>query len=172
MSSEQDDGICEEFRKYIKMKSMLPEGAVRQKMTADGYASKDIDAFLSGQVASLPPPCPPSAGAPPPRPPLAQMLQQQPTLRSAAAQSPIKSPVQEPRRLSLLDEIQQGPKLRAVVKDDTRMKAPDTSKITGGGGLLGMLAMEMSKRRFNMHQRDDSSDSDSSGFSDSDSDSD
>jgi hypothetical protein len=73
--------------------------------------------------------------------------------------------------MSLLDEIQQGPKLRAVVKEDTRMKTPDASKITGGGGLLGMLAMEMSKRRFNMNQKEES-DSDSSGFSDSDSDSD
>ena len=95
--------------------------------------------------------------------------QQKPALRSAAESTPTKPA--EPRRMSLLDEIQQGPKLRAVVKEDARMKQPDAGKITGGGGLLGMLAMEMSKRRFNMNQKDES-DSDSSGFSDSDSDSD
>lgn len=140
---------------------MLPEGAVRQKMTNDGFASGDIDAFLSGHVSSLPTPVP-STGAPA-RPAMAQMLQQGTPLRAAPPPAP-----KENRRMSLMEEIQQGPKLKAVVKDDTRQAA---APLTGGGGLLGMLALEMSKRRFNMGTQQEDSDSDS-GFSDSDSDSD
>ena len=34
------------YEKYMKMKKMLPEGAVRQKMTTDGIAPADIDAFF------------------------------------------------------------------------------------------------------------------------------
>lgn len=146
---------------------MLPEGAVRQKLTGDGYAPADIEAFLSGAIEFIAAPMPPSsaAAATPSRPPLAQMLAQTPTLRSVpTSPTPVKT---ASPHMSLLQAIQQGPKLRAVVKEE----APATPKITGGGGLLGMLAMEMSKRRFNMNQREES-DSDSDGFSDSDSDSD
>ena len=78
-----------------------------------------------------------------------------------------------PKPLSLLEQIQAGPKLKAVQADDTRMKAPNPAgSLQGQGGLLGMLAVEMSKRRFNMKVQDEDSDSDSSGFSDTDSDSD
>lgn len=153
----------EEFKKYVKMKGMLPEGAVRQKMTNDGFAAADIDAFLSGQVTSLPPPT--ASGGAPPRPPMAQMLQQGAPLRTA----PPKLAPKADRRMSLMEEIQLGSKLKAVVKDDTRQTA--VKPLTGGGGLLGMLALEMSKRRFNMGTKQEDSDSDS-GFSDSDSDSD
>lgn len=149
------------------MKSMLPEGAVRQKLTGDGYAARDIEAFLSGQVPYITLPAL-GASAAPPRPPLAAMLAQQPTLRAAPPPAPA-APAKPNPRMSLLEEIAQGPKLRAVNREDSRSKAPE-AKITGGGGILGMLAMEMSKRRFNMNQQEDS-DSDS-GFSDSDSDSD
>lgn len=151
--------------KYVKMKSMLPEGAVRQKMTNDGFAAADIDAFLAGKVSSLPTPVP-GANAPA-RPPMAQMLAQGAPLR--APPPPRAAPASAaPRRMSLLEEIQQGPRLKAVVKDDSRQQP---AAITGGGGLLGMLALEMSKRRFNMSAQQEDSDSDS-GFSDSDSDSD
>lgn len=144
------------------MKGMLPEGAVRQKMTNDGYGAADIDSFVSGKVEWLPTPVPSAAA--PARPPMAQMLQQGTPLRAPAAPAVPK----EPRRMSMLEEIQQGPKLKAVVKDDARQT---TKPLTGGGGLLGMLALEMSKRRFNMSAEKEDSDSDS-GFSDSDSDSD
>ena len=36
------------FEKYDKMKKMLPEGAVRQKMLTDGFSQADIDAYFSG----------------------------------------------------------------------------------------------------------------------------
>lgn len=34
------------FEKYSKMRKMLPEGAVRQKMSNDGIPSEEIDAFF------------------------------------------------------------------------------------------------------------------------------
>ena len=157
--------VDEEFRKYIKMKEMLPEGAVRQKMTADGFAPADIDAFLSGKVSSISRgggAGPSNTAAPPPPMSMASMLASRPALNKTEATPP------PPKKMSLLDEIQQGSKLKSVQKDDARMKTPTTA-IQGSGGLLGMLANEMSKRRFNMKVEQDDEDSDSSGFSDSDS---
>ena len=134
------------FKKYIRMKGMLPEGAVRQKMTADGYATSDIERFLSGQVNFLPFPSPQSAGGaaggapPPPRPNLAAMLQQTPALRSAPPPAAGSKPSAglSPPRMSLLDEIQQGPKLKAVIKDDARMKSPGAGGGVGGAGAKGI----------------------------------
>jgi len=40
------------FAKYEKMLKMLPEGAVRQKMTADGFAEADIDKFFAAKNAA------------------------------------------------------------------------------------------------------------------------
>mmetsp|Transcript_15034 Transcript_15034/g.22222 ORF Transcript_15034/g.22222 Transcript_15034/m.22222 type:complete len:151 (-) Transcript_15034:600-1052(-) len=37
-----------EYTKYRKMKKMLPEGAVRQKMMVDGFTSEEIENFMSG----------------------------------------------------------------------------------------------------------------------------
>lgn len=148
------------FRKYQKMKEMLPPGAVLQKMTADGFSRDDIEAFLAGTMTHLELPIP-AAGAPS----VMQSLSSPPALKASVERAP-----PPPRKASLLDEIQNGPKLRTVQKEDTRMKQPT---IQGAGGLLGMLASEMSKRRFNMKvEHEDDDDSDSSGFSDSDSDSD
>jgi hypothetical protein len=46
----------ERFGKYIKMKEMLPEGAVRQKMKMDGFTEAEIDGFLSGKMPATPKP--------------------------------------------------------------------------------------------------------------------
>ncbi|KAJ1412827.1 P-loop containing nucleoside triphosphate hydrolase protein, partial [Ochromonadaceae sp. CCMP2298] len=48
----------EVFEKYSRMRRMLPEGAVRQKMMVDGFAQGDIDSFFAGPEA------PPAAPAP------------------------------------------------------------------------------------------------------------
>ena len=37
----------ERYEKYVKMKKMLPEGAVRQKMMADGFSDAEIDSFMA-----------------------------------------------------------------------------------------------------------------------------
>ncbi len=151
------------FRKYLKMKEMLPAGAVRQKMMADGFGSADVESFLAGQVLYLKPPA--ATAATTAGPSVLQSLTSPPALKAAVDRSP-----PPPKKTSLMDEIQSGSKLRSVQKEDTRMKQPT---IQGAGGLLGMLASEMSKRRFNMKvEHEDDDDSDSSGFSDSDSDSD
>lgn len=62
------------FAKYEKMKKMLPEGAVRQKMAMDGISEKDMDAFFSGQYLS-------AAAAPP----AAQEASQAPVVESRFA---------------------------------------------------------------------------------------
>jgi hypothetical protein len=59
--------------KYVKMLSMLPEGAVRQKMMMDGISSAEQDAFFASQPgggggAPPPPPGPPRGGSAPPPP--------------------------------------------------------------------------------------------------------
>ena len=52
------------FEKYAKMKKMLPEGAVRQKMKVDGFSEDEIDAFFSGSpVAAAAAPTPPAPPA-------------------------------------------------------------------------------------------------------------
>ncbi len=154
--------VDEHFRKYVKMRDMLPAGAVRQKMITDGFAPGDIDAFLVGSVICLPQPAA-----------VAVVRENGVSLASALASPPALKSVDRtplpPKKISLMDEIQGGSKLKSVQKDDTRMKSP---AIQGAGGLLGMLASEMSKRRFNMKVEHEDDDSDSSGFSDSDSESD
>lgn len=44
------------FAKYEKMKKMLPEGAVRQKMQVDGLTEDEIENFMSGTIAAAPAP--------------------------------------------------------------------------------------------------------------------
>lgn len=44
------------YEKFEKMKKMLPEGAVRQKMSLDGFSEQEIDCFIKG----LPPPLSPA----------------------------------------------------------------------------------------------------------------
>ncbi len=42
--------VEERFAKFEKMKKMLPEGAVRQKMTGEGFTPAEIDGFFAGTV--------------------------------------------------------------------------------------------------------------------------
>jgi hypothetical protein len=44
--------VDDRFAKYDKMRKMLPEGAVRQKMQVDGISASDIEAFFTGTVVS------------------------------------------------------------------------------------------------------------------------
>lgn len=46
------------FAKYVKMKKMLPEGAVRQRMAQDGMSQEDIELLFSGDGTSAPAPAP------------------------------------------------------------------------------------------------------------------
>jgi hypothetical protein len=137
------------------MKELLPAGAVRQKMTADGFNANDIEDFLSGKVAKI------DLAASKP----AVGLNFSEVKLSAAAPNLRPAPA-PPAKMSLLEEIQKGPKLRTVTVEETKAQKSQPT-----GGLLGMLAMEMSKRRFNMNVNEDEDDSDS-GFSDSSSESD
>ena len=88
-----------------------------------------------------------------------------PKLRAAPTKEQMDA-AKPPKAVSLLDQISKGAQLKSVVKEDTRMKE---KTVTGAGGLLGMLADQMSKRRFQMKVEEEDSDSDD-GFSDSDDD--
>jgi len=160
--------------KYLKMKEMLPEGAVRQKMKGDGYNEDNINAFFQGSM--IPPPASEGgsknsvgggiggnnaailAGV---------------SLRSSAESAAVARPEvsKAPAPLSLLDQIKQGQKLRAVantVMQEKQLKKPAAP----AGGLLGMLAAEMGKRRASILPTQPVDTDSDSGFSDSDSDSD
>eukprot|EP01034_Spumella_vulgaris_P021864 gene21864-27939_t len=60
--------VEDKFTKYDKMKKMLPEGAVRQKMMVDKIPPEEIDQYFAGTVvratSGAAPPVP-AAGAPP-----------------------------------------------------------------------------------------------------------
>ena len=68
--------LDERFSKYDKMRKLMPEGAVRQKMAADGYTEGQIELYFCGQtVPIVVPPTKPSkqppsvpSGPPPPVP--------------------------------------------------------------------------------------------------------
>jgi hypothetical protein len=149
------------FRKYIKMKEMLPPGAVRQKLTADGFNANDIDDFLSGKIARIDMNNSVSSSVAPP-----VGLNFSEVKLNSAPQLSKTPPRPVSGKMSLLEQIQKGPKLRAVVEE------VKPQKTQAAGGLLGMLAMEMSKRRFNMNVNEEDDDDSDSGFSDSSSDSD
>ena len=145
------------------MKEMLPEGAVRQKMKTDGFNDSEISDFLAGKTIVIP---------------SAQELEDRQyqaisvsklnisSPSSPAATTPV--PARPAKRLSVLDEIQLGPKLKPVNPDDKRQKPKAEVKAVG---LLGTLAAAMSERRFHIkNQADEDDDSDGSGWSDTDSD--
>jgi hypothetical protein len=52
--------VDERYEKFVKMRKMLPEGAVRQKMAIEGFTEAEIDAFITNG--------PPKAAAPAPAP--------------------------------------------------------------------------------------------------------
>lgn len=144
------------FATYIRMKKMLPEGAVRQKMQSDGIVSFDeIDAFFGGK------------GDTPIR--TAPLKLPTPTVKPPAPALSPTSPSGKPG--SLLEAIQAGPKLKAVVKDMT--KPAPVSSAARAGGMLSLLSAAMDQRRNFVKDMSDNDDSDSDGgFSDSDVDSD
>jgi hypothetical protein len=52
--------VDERYEKFVKMRKMLPEGAVRQKMALEGFTEAEIDSFITNG--------PPKAAAPAPAP--------------------------------------------------------------------------------------------------------
>jgi len=52
------------FEKFEKMKKMLPEGAVRQKMAIEGFSQTEIDDFMAGKVPTVAGAAPAAAAVP------------------------------------------------------------------------------------------------------------
>ena len=162
-AAEDTPGAEDPLKKYRKMKDMLPEGAVRQKMKSDGFNDSEITAFLAGKAISVP-----SAQELGDR--QSELLSApKPFVLSPSAPKPneVNAPLPLPRRMSVLDEIKMGPKLKPVDPNDKRQKRKSRVKAIG---LLGTLAAAMSERRINMKVEQDDDDSDASGWSDADSD--
>jgi hypothetical protein len=53
--------IDPKYEKYVKMKKMLPEGAVRQKMMQEGIPDAEIEAFFNGTLGDTAAPTAPAA---------------------------------------------------------------------------------------------------------------
>jgi hypothetical protein len=47
--------IDPKYEKYFKMKKMLPEGAVRQKMMQEGCSDAEIEALFNGTLGAAAP---------------------------------------------------------------------------------------------------------------------
>lgn len=47
-TESKQEAVDPRFEKYEKMKKMLPEPAIKQKMTMDGFTQQEIDAFFNG----------------------------------------------------------------------------------------------------------------------------
>ncbi len=88
---------CCRFIKYEKMKKMLPEGPVRQKMTADGISAADIDAFFDGTLVR-------SAGA---------TVLTAPVLNKKAA-APVVKKLEAPEGMALKPELHPHVKLKSL----------------------------------------------------------
>jgi hypothetical protein len=56
--------VDERYEKFVKMRKMLPEGAVRQKMAIEGFSEAEIDSFITNGPPKAATPAPaPAAGA-------------------------------------------------------------------------------------------------------------
>jgi hypothetical protein len=56
--------VDERYEKYVKMQKMLPEGAVRQKMTVDGFTEAEISSFITNGPPKVTAPAPVAPAAP------------------------------------------------------------------------------------------------------------
>jgi hypothetical protein len=59
INASESHSDTEKFSKYEKMRRMLPEGAVRQRMNSDGFSVEEIDLFLNSPMSNAPIPSPP-----------------------------------------------------------------------------------------------------------------
>lgn len=69
VDTEAEEAFNKKFFKYKMMKKVLPEPAVRQKMSLDGFSEAEIEQFLSGFITSSTSAPPAAALLPPPPPP-------------------------------------------------------------------------------------------------------
>ena len=171
----------ERYATYIKMRKMLPEGAVRQKMQNDGLLSTaEIDAFFGGPAE-----VPVAAARPPLPPPLPLSAAPVTATIATAAKSAAADPVGQlrpaslsalspsPEKFDLLAAVRRGSKLRAVDTNQPHVAQKSVSTSAANtGGMLGMLAMAMKGRRAFVEVASDGENSETSGFSESESDSD
>jgi len=93
----------ENLGKYNKMKSMLPEGAVRQRMSADGCSDAEIDIFFGADVAAPAPST--SSPAPVAAAPTKKAATAPPPAPSGGGKAPASAPAKTAGRTNLLADI-------------------------------------------------------------------
>lgn len=144
----------ERYATYIKMKKLLPDGPVRQKMLSDGLLSEaEIDGFFAGVYVPSPGGM---SGSVPQNIPRAA-----PQLRSVGA-SPVESKPAMGGMLAALQTVS----LKQV--DNDRKARPPSVAAKNAPGMLSMLATAMNNRRDFLKEDESDEDESDGGFSDDD----
>jgi hypothetical protein len=104
--------VDERFAKFDKMRKMLPEGAVRQKMAGEGFTPAEIDGFFSGASSVASPTLGTSVSAP--------------TTTSAAAPA-VKKPAAAPAPVVPAGPVKPKVKTRVKMRDLFWNPIPDAS---------------------------------------------
>lgn len=143
----------ERYATYIKMKKLLPEGPVRQKMLSDGVLSEaEIDGFFSGVYV-------PNQGGGSHVPAIPRPA---PQLKSVGA-SPMEAP--KPAMGGMLAALQTVSLKKA---DNDRKARPPSVAAKNAPGMLSMLATAMNNRRDFLKEDESDDDESDGGFSDDD----
>lgn len=160
---------------------MLPEAVVIQKMTADGFPKQIIDDFVSGKIKKLLSPKGNHDRDDDSMKNQINKCKSSPSMQSKIqafnhddhTDSNISSTCNNNNNnFSMLNAINNKRNLLKkleIIDDRMNSKSNSNSSLTvdsKSGGLLGMLAQQMSQRRLNMHkyEKSDSDNSDSSGW--------
>jgi hypothetical protein len=144
----------ERYATYIKMKKLLPEGPVRQKMLSDGLLSEaEIDGFFSGVY--IPSQGGSSAASSIPRP--------APQLKSVSASPTMEA--SKPPMGGMLAALQTVSLKKA---DNDRKARPPSVAAKNAPGMLSMLATAMNNRRDFLKEDESDDDESDGGFSDDD----
>ena len=105
------------YEKFVKMMRMLPEGAVRQKMSMEGFTDTEIDVFISN-------------GAP----------------KKSSTTSPSVSTAPTAGKQGLLAEIAGGAKLKKVNRTSSRLRPIDSNASAAAGSGSAPSLMDQLKQ--------------------------
>jgi hypothetical protein len=173
------DDIDEFTRPYKKLKDMLPEAVVIQKMTADGFSKQIIDDFVSGKIKKL---LSPKGNHDSDDDNMKNQINKfkstqafnhddhtDSNFSSTNSNNNDKNNSNNFNMLNAINNKRNLLKKLEIIDDRMNSKSNSNSSLTvdsKNGGLLGMLAQQMSQRRLNMHkhEKSDSDNSDSSGW--------
>lgn len=154
---------------------MLPEAVVIQKMTADGFSKQIIDDFVSGKIKKLLSPKDNHDNDDDSMKNQINKFKSSPNMQLKIHDDHTDSNISSTsimlnnnNNLNMLNAINNKRNLlkKLEIIDDRMNSNSSLVCDSKSGGLLGMLAQQMSQRRLNMHkhEKSDSDNSDSSGW--------